>query len=279
MFAGTAGLAASAALFGACGGSDSASASPAAQPFTVLPRFPNGQRMTPGSVRLAWSIADDNAATMTTGPEVLTGTIVDGDGATVAQVSAPRRGTGLSVPYWSVTADLPSAGLYELRLDGSTGSQAFMLHQASEISIPTVGAPLPPFDTPTTANARGVDPVCTRLDGACPFHEVSLTEALALGKPVVYMVGTPAHCEFATCGPGLEFLIDESKQYAAAATFVHAEVYADPAATEVAPAVTALTLDYEPLIWVTDAAGMVVERIDIVWDAKELSAILASVLG
>ena len=49
---------------------------------------------------------------------------------------------------------------------------------------------------------------------------------------------------------------------------MHAEVFADNAATTVAPAVTAAELDYEPVIFVTDASGTVVERIDIIWDAS-----------
>jgi hypothetical protein len=45
-------------------------------------------------------------------------------------------------------------------------------------------------------------------------------------------------------------------------------------ATEVAPAVRAAGLDYEPVIFVTDAEGTVVERIDIIWDDADLSAML-----
>ncbi|MBI5089286.1 MAG: hypothetical protein HZB15_10640 [Actinobacteria bacterium] len=107
---------------------------------------------------------------------------------------------------------------------------------------------------------------------------MTLTEALAMGKPVVYMVGTPAHCQFATCGPGLEFLIDLAGRYPDV-TFVHAEVYSDPEGTEVAPAVDAIGLDYEPVIWVTDAAGVVRQRIDIVWDETDLEGLLASSLS
>jgi hypothetical protein len=61
--------------------------------------------------------------------------------------------------------------------------------------------------------------------------------------------------------------------------FVHAEVYSDPAGTAVAPAVNAIGLDYEPVIWVTDAAGVVTQRIDIVWDADDLNELLAASLS
>jgi hypothetical protein len=62
-------------------------------------------------------------------------------------------------------------------------------------------------------------------------------------------------------------------------TFVHAEVYSDPEGTTVAPAVDALDLDYEPVIWVTDAGGVVRQRIDIVWDEADLTQLLKTSLA
>jgi len=248
--------------------------------FVVVQRFPSGQRLTPGDVRLALSLARTDGALLTDGPARLTGLLRNEQGATVATIDTPRRGAGLGVPYWSITATLTEPGLYDLLLDGAVGDPApFFLYDAAEVSIPTVGSTLPRFDTPTTDDARGVDPVCTRLDGPCPFHDITLTDALGLGKPVVYLIGTPAHCATATCGPGLDFLMAAAQQYADMATFVHAEVYADPEATVVAPAVLDYTLDYEPVMWITDATGTVVRRIDIVWDAEELGEMLAESLA
>jgi hypothetical protein len=301
---GTAGTLGGAVLLGACGGdptsnstnpqsdqpssgqagseeaSTAVSESLPANGFVVVQRYPSGQAITPGEVRLAVSLADSTGSLLREGPATLTGSIRNEAGETIAAISAPRRGTGLDVPYWSITASIPARGLYEFVLDGAAGDPTpFLLFDSSEISFPTVGTALPPFDTPTIDDARGVDPICTRLDGACPFHEVTLADALTLGKPVVYLVGTPAHCTTATCGPGLDFLIDAAADYADVATFVHAEVYSNPEGTEVAPAVTALTLNYEPVIFVTDASGTVTRRIDIVWDADELAVMLAAGLA
>ena len=116
----------------------------------------------------------------------------------------------------------------------------------------------------------GVEPYCTLSPEPCPFHEVTLTEALASGKPVVYVVGTPAHCQTGTCAPGLQFAIAEQQRVGDAAVFVHADVYADDAATTVAPAVVALHVDYEPIVYLCDAKGVLVDRLDAVWDASEL---------
>lgn len=248
--------------------------------FVVAQRYPQSQALTPGSVRLAISLASADGSLVTDGPAVLRGVVRDANGKQVTTFETPRRGTGLDVPYWSIVAELPTAGMYDFALDGAAGDPTpFILFEPAETTVPSPTQRLAPFDTPTTADPRGVDPICTRLDGPCPFHEVTLTEALAAGKPVVYIVGTPAHCVTATCGPGLDFLIEVAKGYEGTATFVHAEVYADPQGTTVAPAVTATGLDYEPCIFVTDAGGTIVRRIDIVWDQDELASLLAESLA
>ena len=278
-------------VLAACGGgsssdgSSSGTAGPsgssggAGSGYTVVQRYPSSKALTPGEVRLPISLATDDGALVTAGPDTITGVIRNEAGDDIAPISVPRRGEGLSVPYWGITATIPARGLYELVIDGATGDPTpFLVFDPDEVAFPAVGTALPGFDTPTTADARGVDPICTRLEGPCPFHDVTLTEALALGMPVVYLIGTPAHCATATCGPGLEFLVEASSRYADVATFVHAEVFADPEATMLAPAVTSIGIDYEPVIWVTDATGTVVRRIDIVWDADELSSMLESSL-
>ena len=56
--------------------------------------------------------------------------------------------------------------------------------------------------------------------------------------------------------------------------FVHAEVYTDDTATTTAPAVGAVGLTYEPVLFITDASGTVVERLDAVWNEAELAEVL-----
>ena len=51
---------------------------------------------------------------------------------------------------------------------------------------------------------------------------------------------------------------------------VHADVYADAEATVVAPAIEAINVRYEPIIYLCDANGVIVDRLDAVWDRAEL---------
>ena len=247
--------------------------------FLVIQRFPNHPLFTPGEVRLPVSIAD-SAANLSDGPSTLSGWIEDFNGNRVAEVAAKRRAEGIAVPYWEVRATLPTALIYTLRLEGDDGFGAtFELYDEVDVKSPLTGSPLPPFDTPTVADHRGVEPYCSLTPEPCPLHEITLTEALASGKPVAYMVGTPAHCTTGTCAPGLEFLVAEHARVGAAILMVHADVYADDAATKVAPAVTALNVEYEPIIYLCTADGVIVDRLDGIWDASELTERIDLLLG
>lgn len=56
--------------------------------------------------------------------------------------------------------------------------------------------------------------------------------------------------------------------------FVHAEVYSDANATTVAPAVNAVSMNFEPALFVTNASGVITARLDAVFDAVELQSVL-----
>jgi len=273
-------------LVAACGGSSSSSSSGAIDGVSgtlqVVKRFPTSG-LVPGSIRLPISLADTSGVLTTDGkvklPQTLTGKVIDtasGD-VVIASVTADKHDANMPTPYWPFIVDVQKVGVYLLILDVAPGSEmSFQVEEREKALSPLVGDPLPPFDTPTVDNNGGVDPICTRPQGTCPFHTVTLTEALKSGKPVVYIIGTPAYCETGTCAPGLEALIDVSKTIGDAAVFVHADVYTDKTATTAAPALQAYKLKYEPLIYITDAKGVLVNRLDAVFDVTEIGSALAA---
>ena len=247
----------------------------------LVQRFP--QVLVSGNVRLPFSLANQ-AGLLTTEsgldlPTTLTAKLINADTQEVVaeSLSADRHDTGLTIPYWPFRVDIDKPGIYTLIVDGGPAEgAAIQVLDATQVLIPLVGSQLPGFDTPTFDDHRGVEPVCTRTPELCEFHNITLNEALALKKPIAYLVGTPAHCSTGTCSPALEALITVKNSIGDAMTFLHTEIYTDDKATTVAPAVVALKMEYEPAIYITDASGKIVERFDAVFDAKEISDAIAT---
>jgi hypothetical protein len=247
----------------------------------IVQRFP--QVLVPGNVRLPISLANTQGLLTTESgvdlPSTLTAKLIDADTQEVVaeSLSADRHDTGLTIPYWPFRVDIDKPGIYTLLVDGGPAEgAAVQVLNATEVLIPLVGSQLPGFDTPTLDNHRGVEPLCTRTPEPCLFHNITLNEALALNKPIAYLVGTPAHCSTGTCSPALEALVTVKKSIGDAMTFLHAEIYTDDKAATVAPAVVALKMEYEPAIYITDATGKIIDRLDAVFDADEINAVLAT---
>lgn len=257
-----------AALLAACG--DGRPRDDPSTSFGLVQRFPNLNLFTPGDVRLPVSLTDGQNLLLE-GPDRLTGWVETFDGDRVAEVDAPRRDEEIAIPYWEVRVRLERAVIHTLRVTGDDGFGAtFELWDPADVRTPLLGAPLPPFDTPTEDDHRGVEPYCSRTPQPCPLHDITLREALAMGVPLAYLVGTPAHCTTGTCGPGLDILVAELERRSDAMVMIHVDVYADAAGTTPAPAVEALQLDYEPVLYLCDADGVVRDRLDGVWDASEV---------
>lgn len=236
--------------------------------FILAQRFPSTVAV-PGEVRLPISLSLD-AEFVNDGPAELGAHVTDLDGNIVVErAMAPRFDiTPASYYVWRPTIDEP--GIYSLVVDGGPVDGAnFQVFAPDQVSVPTAGEILPGFDTPTVDEPGGVDPICTR-EPVCPFHSISLAEALNVDRGVVYMVGTPAFCQTGTCAPGLETMIGIQPEFTDDFVFVHAEVFTDLTATTVAPAVEAVGLNYEPVVFITNRAGEIVERIDAIWGADEL---------
>ncbi len=275
----------------ACGGSDDGSSGSvdavgagdpsgvATGDYTIVQRFPQAVQV-PGPLRLPVSLSNGEATLLQDGPTTLGAQVYDAGGVAIGDRLEAIRREAVPAPYYDFRTAIDTPGFYTLQVEGGTSDGAsFDVADPSTVEVPTPGQSLPPFDTPTLTDPAGVDPICTREPEACPFHDITLTEALATGKQVVYYVGTPAFCSTGSCAPGLESLIEVHDDYAATHVFVHAEVYTDDTATTVTPAVDAVNLFYEPVVFVTDTAGVILERIDAVWNTAELVEVLDRASG
>jgi hypothetical protein len=283
------GGAAASAFLVACGSSDGESSSadsdagdPAGSTapgiafgtYVLAQRFPQNVQ-EPGLQRLPISLATADGRIVSDGPDTLNASVDDADGNPLGiDISAVRRDLE-SGPYYSFRVPIETPGIYYLIVEGGPeGGAAFQVMEPGSVPVPGPGDSMPPFDTPTVDDGRGVDPICTREPEPCPFHDVTLTDALLSGKPVAYLVGTPAFCQTGTCAPALESMIDIQDRFGETFTWVHAEVYTDNTATTPAPAVDAASLTFEPSLFVIAPDGTVIERLDAIWDQTELVEVL-----
>lgn len=196
-----------------------------------------------------------------------------------------------------VTAELHSAGIEkrpyyraEFRFEGSgqwwvqassggkSGSSPLTVINPEDAQTPLPGQSLISVATPTTANPRGVDPICTR-NPQCPFHEVSLDAALNENRPLAVLFATPALCQSRVCGPVLDILMAEAPAYANDVRFIHVEVYKNLQAQfrveDLTEGMRAFHLTFEPILYLAGADGIVQKRLGGPFDRTEASAALA----
>jgi hypothetical protein len=264
---------AGAVTLAACGSSGSSNGAKAG---TKLVQFFGDGYVAPGAQRLPMGLGDAKGVLTTGGPDTITFKILDPTRTDLLPgVVVKRHEKDLPRPYWPLQLTLDKPGVYTAVATSVKGNPEvqFSVTAPGDILIPKVGDKLPPFDTPTTDNSRQVNPICTR-NPVCPLHTQTLTQALATGKPVAFLIATPAHCKTAVCGPVLDLLVGQQAAFGSKVEMVHAEVYTDDSINTVAPVVDAYKMDFEPSLYLADASGKIVNRIDNVWDTDELVAAL-----
>lgn len=183
-------------------------------------------------------------------------------------------------PYFAASPDFDRAGPWTFRVfvGDRHADAAFEVADPTKVAVPVPGAAMIATPTPTAADHRGVEPICTRQP-PCPFHEVSLDAALAEKKPLVALFATPALCQSATCGPVLDILMAEAPAYAGRVRFLHVEIFADPTGKVLAPAVKAYHLENEPFLFLAGSDGIVKDRLDGPFDRSDARDYLNRLVG
>jgi len=210
------------------------------------------------------------------------GTLELPDGTT-QNVRLDVRSEQIPQHYLRLEFEPSQTGLHTLSIpwESTTMTAPFAVAAKADIPLTHPGDPMPALETPTTDDFRGVTQLCTRTPEACPFHDVTVAEALAQGRPIVLMVSTPAFCTSSICGPTLEILMNEAAAYPSV-QIIHAEVYSDPSklgleppSDLLSPTLQELQLTFEPSMLVADASGTVRRRLDAAMDRKEIADALA----
>jgi hypothetical protein len=216
------------------------------------------------------------------GPEVKASFTKVGGGALGSEAAVARyHHEGIEErPYWEVRRTFSEPGNYVMKVhyDGRPVEAGMKVHAPGELKAPANGQPLPVVPTPTTADARGVDPICTRKP-PCELHALSLDAALAQKKPLIVLLSTPALCQSAICGPVLDVLLDAKPLYDGKANAIHIEVYKDLTGQTPSDGFKAFNLQVEPVFYFVTPDGKVKERLDGPVDKVDLSEAITRLLS
>jgi len=273
---------ASAVALGACGGGDDdddgedgvgASSTTTAAEGMAIARVFAPQQPVGRELRLPIALTDADGTIRREGvPATITYAYAGG-----APIEVARHDEGIPTPYFplAITIDAPGEVSVEVTAGDETATTTIVGVDATQVpAVPGPGDALIAVATPTTADARGVAPICTR-EPACPFHDVTLEEAMASGKAVAFLVSTPAFCQTAICGPVLDLLIDRAAPHADVLAVVHAEVYTDDTARTTTEGVQTYGLAWEPALFLAMPDGTITSRLDYTYDGVELDAVLS----
>ena len=278
---------ASAALVTACGGGKAAAptTTTAPRPPFTLVSFSDPSVFAVGApARVTFGITDKDGVLVSQAPVPKLDLAVTLDGQPFGQtITSTSHASGLPRAYFPVEFTPTKTGIYEFRSDVA-GTPVALPIQITDapILVPGAGQKMIPFDTPTTADPRGVELLCTRQP-ACPLHDVTLREALASGSPVAFLVSTPEFCQVAICGPVLDLLLAASTDFPQI-KLLHAEVYpsradAKPGVQHRTPVMEAYILFFEPVLFLARPDGTIMKRIDTIFDAVELHDALTQLSG
>lgn len=270
---------------GSSSGSDTASSSTTAgaDALNLALRFdPNTYALAGIPQRLVVSVLNNRGEPPTDLPDTVDFQLTR-DGKAVGDViPTTAHQDGVPVAYFPVRTTIAETGTYALTatIAGTAVSAPMKVSDASTSALVEPGSALPSVATPTVADARGVDPICTRLPDVCPFHEADLATALSTAQPTVLLVSTPQFCQIGVCGPVLNLLMETTATFPAV-TYVHAEVYVGAEGPDgpTTATVDAMGLAFEPSIFFVGADGIVRERLDVVFDRAEIEAGLLALAG
>ena len=203
--------------------------------------------------------------------------------------TSPR--SPLAVGIYSVDVDFPSAGIWTLACEVTSGTARSVGTQAVPVTDATVVAALGgkamSVPTPVASTLHGLEEICTRTPPD-HMHYISLEDALRNGKPTVVSFATPLLCQSQTCGPTVDEQLLVFEHYGAGrANFIHVEEFlpgpdlTPPPATpkNLSPAFKAWGFTDEPWVIVIDATGVIRARLGPgVAAAQQIDAALSPLL-
>lgn len=176
---------------------------------------------------------------------------------------------------------IPAPGVYQVtvKTDEWGETPPTGLFAVEDPEVVSVGDLAPRSATRTSADFE-LSEITSDPDPDPSFYETSLAEAIANG-PTVTVFATPAFCTSQACGPLLDLVKDLAPSFVGV-SFVHVEIYEDPAVTSVdqlrpVEAIREWGLPSEPWVFVIDRQGVVAAAFEGSASEDELIQAIATV--
>ena len=184
---------------------------------------------------------------------------------------------------YTANVDFPSDGEWRIAALIKDGDQLAGTILPSAVvgqftSIPRVGEPPPPINTPTRDSVSDPSELTTRIPPET-MNDTDFAEALGK-KPIVLLFATPQFCESRVCGPVVDVAAQVQRDYDDQVEFIHMEIYNDnDPAKGVRPQVRDFNLPSEPWLFVIDRNGQVSTEIEGAFGVGELTEAVRGVAG
>lgn len=209
---------------------------------------------------------------------------------TVEDPSGGRRTVESSdAAAYVASVEFTTAGIWTAEITGEVDGEAlgpvplvFSVREESE-SVP-IGSPAPRTEQLTLKDVDELSAIDTSAEPDPEWHQMTVAEALDLGKPVAVAFTTPGFCTSQLCAPITEALAAVYPDFKDAISFVHIEPYDLAKARsgeglEVVPAMEEWGLTNEPWIFVVGANGRVAAKFEGFASQIELEQVIGLLLG
>jgi len=152
---------------------------------------------------------------------------------------------------------------------------------AERSATPSIGASVPASSIRTAASQEDLASLCSRVPPD-DMHQVSVDQALAMGRPFVVVFATPAFCQSRLCGPVTDLVFSLEDQYRSQVDFIHIEPYdldlqRKEGRLELIPAMNEWGLPSEPWVFVVDAHGQLAAKFEGPFGLDELDQAISQV--
>tara|TARA_B100001769_G_C22079440_1_gene581502 strand:- start:379 stop:1296 length:918 start_codon:yes stop_codon:yes gene_type:complete len=217
-------------------------------------------------------------------PELISATLQLPSGKTI-DVNLNKFDEGIPTPYFPLFFETNEIGLHKVSylIDGNIQSLSFIVAERDQIDLIQIGEQLRDSQIPTFDNPLNFEVICTRFD-PCPYHSLTLKEALSNTLPTALLISTPGFCQTSICGPSLEILINllgENPDF----NVIHAEVYTNPEKISessnlrelLSPVINDYGMTFEPSFITANSQNKLTARLDYAFDKREMEAALSTI--